>query len=62
MRGGYSGARRNMHDADSDHYIPNYDRDGYVPGPRYGNKPEGQNAQNNFGYPAMGKKKKKQQL
>lgn len=25
---------------DTDHYIPNYDRDGYVPGPRYGNKPE----------------------
>ncbi|KAI8884137.1 hypothetical protein K501DRAFT_248302 [Backusella circina FSU 941] len=53
MRGGYSGARRNVHEADSDHYIPNYDRDGYVPGPRYGNKPNSQNAQNSFGYPAM---------
>lgn len=27
-------------DPETDHYIPNYDRDGYVPGPRYGNKPE----------------------
>lgn len=27
-------------DPDTDHYIPNYERDGYIPGPRYGNKPE----------------------
>lgn len=27
-------------DPDTDHYIPNYERDGYVPGPRYGNKPD----------------------
>lgn len=45
---------------DTDHYIPNYDRDGYVPGPRYGNKPEvlsnpsfGPN--NPGGFPIMGK-------
>ncbi|RCH81258.1 hypothetical protein CU098_006009, partial [Rhizopus stolonifer] len=27
-------------DPETDHYIPNYERDGYVPGPRYGSKPE----------------------
>lgn len=49
-------------DPDTDHYIPNYDRDGYVPGPRYGNKPEvlsnspfvGQNNPGG-GFPMMGK-------
>lgn len=34
------GERSMRNDPDTDHYIPNYDRDGYVPGPRYGNKPE----------------------
>ncbi|KAI8642566.1 hypothetical protein BD408DRAFT_416434 [Parasitella parasitica] len=27
-------------DPETDHYIPNYERDGYVPGPRYGSKPD----------------------
>ena len=51
-------------DPDTDHYIPNYDRDGYVPGPRYGNKPEilsnspfvGSNNPGPGGFPMMGKK------
>lgn len=35
---------------DGDHYIPNYDRDGYAPAPRYSSLPEAQG----FGYPMMG--------
>lgn len=35
---------------DGDHYIPNYDRDGYAPAPRYSSLPEA----HGFGYPMMG--------
>ncbi|CAO3630533.1 unnamed protein product [Mucor hiemalis] len=60
MRGYQPRGDRSMrNDPDTDHYIPNYNRDGYVPGPRYGNKPEvlsnspfvGQN--NPGGFPMM---------
>jgi hypothetical protein len=27
-------------DPETEHYIPNYERDGYNPGPRYGGKPD----------------------
>lgn len=27
-------------DPTTDHYIPDYERDGYAPGPRYGGKPD----------------------
>ncbi|KAI8983500.1 hypothetical protein BDB01DRAFT_791017 [Pilobolus umbonatus] len=43
---------RDLRDPDTDHYIPNYDRDGYMPGPRYGNKPEIQSTPP-FGYPVL---------
>ncbi|CAO0798763.1 unnamed protein product [Mucor circinelloides] len=36
----YRNNRDIRNDPETDHYIPNYERDGYVPGPRYGNKPE----------------------
>ncbi|KAL1920543.1 uncharacterized protein VTP21DRAFT_920 [Calcarisporiella thermophila] len=32
--------RRGAPPSDGDHYIPNYERDGYSPAPRYGNRPE----------------------
>ncbi|KAI8380887.1 uncharacterized protein BYT42DRAFT_284922 [Radiomyces spectabilis] len=38
---------------DGDHYIPNYERDGYVPGPRYSNMPERQQGRPGGGYPMM---------
>ncbi|KAI8140368.1 hypothetical protein BJV82DRAFT_671798 [Fennellomyces sp. T-0311] len=41
------------HQADGDHYIPNYERDGYTPAPRYSNIPESQNSPA-FGYPMVG--------
>ncbi|ORX91462.1 hypothetical protein K493DRAFT_286786 [Basidiobolus meristosporus CBS 931.73] len=37
--------RRIEADRDGDHYIPNYNRDGYVPAPRYGNNPEANGSQ-----------------
>ncbi|KAL9558617.1 hypothetical protein MBANPS3_000826 [Mucor bainieri] len=36
----YRNNRDIRNDPETDHYIPNYERDGYVPGPRYGNKPD----------------------
>ena len=36
----YRSNRDIRNDPETDHYIPNYERDGYVPGPRYGNKPD----------------------
>ncbi|KAG0194485.1 hypothetical protein DFQ28_010569 [Apophysomyces sp. BC1034] len=41
------------HHQEGDHYIPNYERDGYVPGPRYSNIPEPPNGGSAFGYPVM---------
>lgn len=64
MRNYQSRHQRDMrNDPETDHYIPNYERDGYVPGPRYGNKPEisapapFHGNGNGTGYPMMGKKK-----
>ena len=37
---GYRNNRDIRNDPETDHYIPNYERDGYVPGPRYGSKPD----------------------
>lgn len=45
-------------DPDTDHYIPNYERDGYNPGPRYGGRPEPRTSSisnNGPPYPMMGK-------
>ncbi|OAD05251.1 C2H2-type zinc finger transcription factor [Mucor lusitanicus CBS 277.49] len=36
----YRNNRDIRNDPETDHYIPNYERDGYVPGPRYGSKPD----------------------
>ncbi|KAI7904590.1 uncharacterized protein BX663DRAFT_502898 [Cokeromyces recurvatus] len=47
----YSRNRDIRNDPETDHYIPNYDRDGYMPGPRYGSKPEP--SQFAGGYPMM---------
>ncbi|KAF7720961.1 hypothetical protein EC973_005674 [Apophysomyces ossiformis] len=41
------------HHQEGDHYIPNYERDGYVPGPRYSSIPEPPNGGSAFGYPVM---------
>ncbi|KAK9722993.1 hypothetical protein K7432_002293 [Basidiobolus ranarum] len=54
--------RRPEAERDGDHYIPNYNRDGYVPAPRYGNNPEANGAPfgagGNYGFggpaPTMG--------
>jgi hypothetical protein len=36
----HSRGRERERDQDGDHYIPNYDRDGYAPGPKYSQMPE----------------------
>ncbi|KAI9303393.1 hypothetical protein BJ944DRAFT_232204 [Cunninghamella echinulata] len=57
-RGGYSRQKetRERDDySDGDHYIPNYERDGYTPGARYGGRQMDQPNVQKFNYSVMGK-------
>lgn len=58
MRGGSRGSRERgpnyLHDQDGDHYIPNYERDGYTPAPRYSSLPDSQSSAGGMGYPMIG--------
>ncbi|CAO3665810.1 unnamed protein product [Umbelopsis ramanniana] len=46
----HSRGRERERDQDGDHYIPNYDRDGYAPAPKYSQLPENTMQ---YGYPDM---------
>ncbi|KAI9319051.1 hypothetical protein BX666DRAFT_2025391 [Dichotomocladium elegans] len=61
--GDYGNLGRSRHDRDprdlvyehhdGDHYIPNYDRDGYAPAPRYSSVSDSHSGARGFGYPMV---------
>lgn len=59
MRGYHPRSRNYRDDPEVEHYIPNYDRDGYKPGPRYKHRNERNAPQFAIGgYSMMGKQHK----